>query len=71
MVEVPYSSILMLGRTLAGNKADQQKAIDLIKQYSLTPAGGPPPVTPQPKPGLAYLDAISAAMTSNPPPAAG
>ena len=69
VVNVPYSSILMLGRTLAGDAADQQQAIDLIKQYSLTPAGGPPPVTPQPKPGLSYLDAISAAMTTNPPPA--
>ena len=69
VVEIPYSSILMLGRTLAGDAADQAKAIDLINQYSLTPAGGLPPVTPQPKPGLAYLDAISAAMTTNPPPA--
>lgn len=69
VVTVPYSSILMLGRTLAGDAADQAKAIDLIKQYTLTPAGGTPPVTPQPKPGLAYLDAISAAMTTNPPPA--
>ena len=69
VVKVPYSSILMLGRTLAGDAADQAKAIDLINQYSLTPAGGPPPVSPQPKPGLSYLDAISAAMTTNPPPA--
>ena len=69
VVKVPYSSILMLGRTLAGNAADQQQAIDLINQYTLSPAGGPPPVTPQPKPGLSYLDAISAAMTTNPPPA--
>ncbi len=42
VVEVPYSSILMLGRTLAGDAADQQLAIDLIKQYTLSPAGGPP-----------------------------
>ena len=69
VVEVPYSSILMLGRTLAGDAADQAKAIALINQYTLSPAGGPPPVTPQPKPGLSYLDAISAAMTTNPPPA--
>ena len=68
MVKVPYSSILMLGRTLAGDAADQQRAIDLVKQISLDPTGGTP-VTPQPKPGLAYLDAISAAMTGNPPPA--
>ncbi|WP_167108279.1 DUF1254 domain-containing protein [Mycobacterium sp. DL592] len=69
VVEVPYSSILMLGRTLAGDAADQQKAIELIGQYSLTPTGGTPPAGPQPKPGLDYLDAISAAMAANPPPA--
>lgn len=69
VVEVPYNSILMLGRTLAGDPADQQAAIALINQYTLTPTGGTPTVTPQPKPGLAYLDAISAAMTTNPPPA--
>lgn len=69
VVTVPYSNILMLGRTLAGDAADQKVAADLVKQYSLSPAGGPPPVTPQPKPGLAYLDAISAAMAVNPPPA--
>ena len=69
VVKVPYSSILMLGRTLAGDAKDQAEAIKLIDQYSLTPTGGPPPVTPQPKPGLSYLDAISAAMTTNPPPA--
>ncbi len=69
VVQVPYSSILMLGRTLAGDAADQQQAIALIDQYSLTPTGGSAPSGPQPKPGLAYLDAISAAMAANPPPA--
>ena len=69
VVEVPYSSILMLGRTLAGDAADQQEAIALMGQYSLTPTGGTPPAGPQPKPGLDYLDAISAAMAANPPPA--
>ncbi len=69
VVEVPYSSILMLGRTLAGDAADQQQAIALINQYSLTPTGGTAPTGPQPKPGLDYLDAISAAMAANPPPA--
>lgn len=69
VVKVPYDTILMLGRTLAGDAADQQAAIALINQYTLTPAGGTPTVTPQPKPGLAFLVAISAAMTTNPPPA--
>jgi len=69
-VEVPYASMLALGRTLAGDPADQLKAIELIKQYTLTPSGGAvSPVIPIPKPGLGYLDAISAAMELNPPPA--
>jgi hypothetical protein len=69
-VEVPYASMLALGRTLAGDPADQLKAIELIKQYTLTPGGGTvSPVIPIPEPGLGYLDAISAAMELNPPPA--
>lgn len=69
-VEVPYASMLALGRTLAADPADQLKAIDLIKQYTLAPSGGAvSPVIPIPKPGLGYLDAISAAMEINPPPA--
>lgn len=69
-VLVPYSSMLALGRTLAGNEADQQAAIELINQYALSPTGGTvSPVIPIPKPGIAYLDAISAAMELNPPPA--
>jgi len=39
VVEVPYASMLMLGRTLAGDEADQQRAIELIRQYTLTPTG--------------------------------
>ena len=69
-VPVPYSSMMALGRTLAGNEADQQSAIALMKQYSLDPTGGTvSPVIPIPKPGIGYLDAISAAMELNPPPA--
>lgn len=69
-VLVPYSSMLALGRTLAGDEADQQTAIELMKQYALNPSGGTvSPVIPIPRPGLGYLDAISAAMELNPPPA--
>ena len=70
-VLVPYSSMLALGRTLAGDAADQQQAIALINQYTLDPSGGAVnPVIAIPKPGIGYLDAISAAMEINPPPAA-
>jgi len=69
-VTVPYRNIVLLGRTLAGDEADQRQAIALMDQYSLTPSGptgSPPPRTPMPS-GLAMLDAISAAMELNPPP---
>ena len=69
-VTVPYRNIVLLGRTLAGDAADQRQAIALMDQYSLTPSGptgSPPPQTPMPS-GLAMLDAISAAMELNPPP---
>ena len=68
-VAVPYSSMLALGRTLAGGPADQLQAIELMKQYTLDPSGGTvSPVIPIPRPGIRYLDAISAAMELNPPP---
>ena len=72
VVTVPYPSMLLLGRTLAGDPADQQAAIALMNQYTLTATGAsgtPPPTTPG-LDGLAVLDAISAAMELNPPPAA-
>ena len=33
-VTVPYSNMVMLGRTLAGDATDQQQAIALMKQFS-------------------------------------
>jgi hypothetical protein len=72
VVEVPYASMLMLGRTLAGDEADQERAIELIRQYTLTPTGATGPnnaILPADNSGIAYLDAISAAMAQNPPPA--
>ena len=68
-VTVPYPNMVMLGRTLAGDAADQQQAIALMKQFSLTasgPSATPPPATDAPT-GLALLDAMSAAMALNPP----
>ena len=69
-VTVPYRNVVLLGRTLAGDAADQGRALALMDSYRLTPTGptgSPPPQIPVPS-GLAGLDAISAAMELNPPP---
>lgn len=71
-IEVPYASMMMLGRTLAGDEADQQLAIALMNQYSLTPTGQPntPPFfVPASRNGVDILNTISNAMVANPPPA--
>lgn len=71
VVDVPYASMLILGRTLAGDAADQNIARELIKQYTLTPYGETGPnnaVLPANCTGIAYLNGISQAMTQNPPP---
>ena len=71
-VTLPYANMVMLGRTLVGDDADQQRAIALMQQFTLTPSGvtTTPPAKTDPPAGLALLDAISAAMEINPPPAA-
>lgn len=64
--------MLILGRTLAGDAADQNIARELIKQYTLTPTGATGPnnaVLPANNSGIAYLNGISDAITLNPPPA--
>lgn len=70
-VTVPYRNMVLLGRTLAGDQADQQQAIALMNQFALTSSGpaAAPPTRTDPPTGLALLDAISAAMEINPPPA--
>ncbi len=70
VIEVPYASMLMLGRTLAGDAADQNIARALIAQYTLTPTATGPnnAVLPANCTGIAYLNGISDAMTQNPPP---
>lgn len=68
-VTLPYRNMVMLGRTLVGDGADQQQAIALLNQFTLTPSGptATPPAKIDPPAGLALLDAISAAMEINPP----
>jgi hypothetical protein len=71
-IEVPYASMMMLGRTLAGDAADQAIAIELMKQYTLTPTGQPnePPFfVPASRNGVDILNTISNAMVANPAPA--
>lgn len=77
VITVPYADIWLLGRTLAGDEADQQQAVALMRQYSITVPGGPTtyPIedfdttTSEPLPtGLDALDAISDAMVDSPPP---
>lgn len=73
VVEVPYASMLMLGRTLAGNIADQQTAIALMKQYTLSATGATSPnnaIVPVSSSSIDILNAMSDAMVQNPPPAA-
>ena len=72
VIEVPYASMLMLGRTLAGDEADQQSAIALMRQYALDPTGptaDEPAILPASNSGVDILNAISDAITKNPPPA--
>lgn len=71
-VTLPYPNMVMLGRTLVGDAADQQRAVALMRQFTLTPTGATaaPPAKTDPPTGLALLDAISAALEINPPPAA-
>jgi hypothetical protein len=71
-IEVPYASMMMLGRTLAGDVEDQAIAIELMKQYTLTPTGqpnDPPFFVPASRNGVDILNTISNAMVANPAPA--
>ncbi len=70
----------MLGRTLVDGPADVARVDAIQHEYSLTPLSGYPghptslfpahvPAAPAPLPtGLAFYDAIDAAMAQNPPP---
>ena len=71
-IEVPYASMMMLGRTLAGDVEDQAIAIELMRQYTLTPTGqpnDPPFFVPASRNGVDILNTISNAMVANPAPA--
>ena len=42
VIVVPYADIWLLGRTAAGDEADQQEAVALMRQYTITAPGEPP-----------------------------
>lgn len=78
VITSPYRHLWVIGRTLAGNRADQRRAVALMRRYSLTPPGGRrtfargcrpgKPVSIKPATGLAFLDELGAALKKNPPP---
>ena len=74
-----YRRVWVIGRTLAGDRADQRRAVALMRRYTLTPPGGARRFAPGCRPGkpvaattptgLAFLDALGVALARNPPPA--
>ena len=76
-----FQRLWVIGRTLAGDQADQQQAYGLMQQYSLTgldgsrpsfPATcdpGTPSTFPVPTDGPGFIAALNAGLSANPPPA--
>ncbi len=78
VIHSAYRQVWVIGRTLAGDRNDQRRALELMRQYTLTPPEGPrhfpvgcksgaPRVAASPS-GLAFLDALGQALKANPPP---
>jgi hypothetical protein len=79
VVRSPSRRVWIIGRTLAGNLADQHRALRAMRRYTLTPPGGRRHFPARCRPGhprkaatptgLAFLDALGTALRRNPPPA--
>ena len=81
VVESPYRRLWVIGRTLAGDQADQQRAYHLMQQYSLSQTDGSrptfratclpghPSTYPVPTDGPGFVAALNAGLAENPPPA--
>lgn len=80
-IQAPTPTVWLLGRTLVQRPSDLERVNQIQHGYTLTPLsafGGPPLAalfvassTLEPKPlprGLAFYDAVGAAMKQNPPP---
>ena len=78
VIRSAYRRVWVIGRTLAGNRTDQRRALALMRQYRLSAPEGPrrfargcrpgKPVKAVTPTGLAFLDALNAAMAQSPPP---
>jgi hypothetical protein len=79
VIRSAYRRVWVIGRTLAGDRADQRRALALMRQYQLTPPAGPrrfprrcrpgQPVKAVTPTGLRFLDELGVALAQNPPPA--
>jgi hypothetical protein len=78
VVRSPARRVWVIGRTLAGDRADQRRAVRLMRRYRLTPPGGErrfgrcrpgAPRRAMTPTGLPFLDALGRALAQNPPPA--
>ena len=82
IIESKYRRVWLIGRTLAGDEADQAKAYDIMKRYKLLkPNGnrfklpadchrgkGEPSTYPLPTDGADFVAQLNEAMVNNPPP---
>lgn len=80
VVTAPSRHVWVIGRTLAGDRADQRRAHATMQRYRLTdlagraptsPPGcrpGSPATFPTPTDGPAFVHALNAAMRQDPPP---
>ncbi len=82
VIRSKYRRVWLIGRTLAGDAADQAKAFDLMKRYKLTRRNGKkfrlpsdchrgkgtPQKYPLPTTGPEFIAALNKALNKNPPP---
>jgi hypothetical protein len=81
VVTSPSRRVWVIGRTLAGDAADQRRAYALMRRYRIArldgtrrrfPKGctpGTPVTAPTPTTGAAFVAALNRALADNPPPA--
>ncbi|MGB0121019.1 MAG: DUF1254 domain-containing protein [Solirubrobacterales bacterium] len=82
VIKSKYRRVWVIGRTLAGDSADRQKAFESMERYRLTRLNGgkfrlpadcyrgkdEPARYPTPTTGPAFIEALNRALLNNPPP---
>jgi hypothetical protein len=78
VIRSAYRRVWVIGRTLAGSRADQRRALALMRQYQLAAPGGPrrfargcrpgKPVKAVTPTGLPFLAELNVALAQNPAP---